>query len=88
MNQLKEAEKKANQLVQDARKGMLVWNLFAYFWSMQTDLRFCILLFIARTDRMKDAKAEAEQIIAAYKAEMEASYKEAQLKVRFCLLVW
>jgi F0F1-type ATP synthase membrane subunit b/b' len=30
---------------------------------------------------MKEAKTEAEQIIAAYKAEMEASYKEAQLKV-------
>ncbi len=30
---------------------------------------------------MKEAKTEAEQIIAAYRAEMEAAYKEAQLKV-------
>ncbi len=30
---------------------------------------------------MKEAKTEAEQIIAAYRAEMEASFKEAQLKV-------
>ena len=29
----------------------------------------------ARVDRMKEAKTEAEQIISAYRAEMEASYK-------------
>lgn len=29
----------------------------------------------ARVDRMKEAKSEAEQIIAAYKAEMEANYQ-------------
>lgn len=27
MNQLKEAEKKANQIVQEARKGMLIYYL-------------------------------------------------------------
>mmetsp|Transcript_11210 Transcript_11210/g.17065 ORF Transcript_11210/g.17065 Transcript_11210/m.17065 type:complete len:111 (+) Transcript_11210:58-390(+) len=51
MNQLKEAERKASQLVQDARK--------------------------ARVERMKEAKVEAEQIIAAYRAEMEAVYQKA-----------
>eukprot|EP01041_Mallomonas_annulata_P000126 gene126-201_t len=49
MNQLKEAERKASQLVQDARK--------------------------ARVERMKEAKTEAEQIIASYRAEMEAKYQ-------------
>eukprot|EP01006_Ploeotia_vitrea_P008521 TRINITY_DN20396_c0_g1_i1.p1 TRINITY_DN20396_c0_g1~~TRINITY_DN20396_c0_g1_i1.p1 ORF type:complete len:108 (+),score=13.52 TRINITY_DN20396_c0_g1_i1:72-395(+) len=50
MNQLKDAEKKASQLVNDARK--------------------------ARVDRMKEAKSEAEQAIAAYRAEMEAEYQK------------
>mmetsp|Transcript_27055 Transcript_27055/g.27294 ORF Transcript_27055/g.27294 Transcript_27055/m.27294 type:complete len:112 (+) Transcript_27055:106-441(+) len=49
MNQLKEAERKASQLVQDARKS--------------------------RVERMKEAKTEAEQIIASYRAEMEAKYQ-------------
>mmetsp|Transcript_38042 Transcript_38042/g.82861 ORF Transcript_38042/g.82861 Transcript_38042/m.82861 type:complete len:111 (+) Transcript_38042:30-362(+) len=51
MNQLKEAERKASQLVQDARK--------------------------ARVERMKEAKIEADQIIAAYRAEMEAVYQKS-----------
>eukprot|EP01039_Chlorochromonas_danica_P006043 gene6043-6656_t len=55
MNQLKEAERKANQLVQDARK--------------------------LRTDRMKEAKLDAEKTVAAYRAEMEASYQDALGKV-------
>mmetsp|Transcript_4421 Transcript_4421/g.4433 ORF Transcript_4421/g.4433 Transcript_4421/m.4433 type:complete len:109 (-) Transcript_4421:79-405(-) len=49
MNQLKEAERKASTLVQEARK--------------------------ARVDRMKEAKIEADQIIAAYRAEMETVYQ-------------
>eukprot|EP01038_Epipyxis_sp_PR26KG_P010387 gene10387-13953_t len=55
MNQLKEAEKKATGLVQEARK--------------------------ARVDRMKDAKTEAEVIVAAYKKEMEADYQAKLSKV-------
>lgn len=55
MNQLKEAERKATQLVQEARK--------------------------LRTDRIKDAKLEAEKTVQAYKAEMEASYQDALAKV-------
>lgn len=39
------------------------------------------MMLIARADRLKEAKAEAEQIVNAYRAEMEATYKEAQLKV-------
>ncbi|RYH24577.1 V-type ATPase subunit G [archaeon] len=55
MNQLKEAERKATQLVQDARK--------------------------MRGDRLKEAKIEAERIVAAYKAEMEATYQDALAKI-------
>eukprot|EP01032_Pedospumella_encystans_P010144 gene10144-11882_t len=54
MNQLKEAEKKATLIVQEARK--------------------------ARGDRMKEAKSEAEKIIANYRAEMEATYQVALAK--------
>jgi vacuolar-type H+-ATPase subunit H len=31
----------------------------------------------ARVDRMKEAKSEAEQIISAYRAEMEATYQKS-----------
>jgi V-type H+-transporting ATPase subunit G len=55
MNQLKDAERQATQLVQDARR--------------------------MRVDRMKEAKTEAEKIVAAYKAEMETKYQEALSKV-------
>lgn len=37
--------------------------------------------FLARVDRMKEAKTEAEQIIAAYRAEMEANYQAKLAKV-------
>ena len=40
---------------------------------------FCVNL--ARVDRMKDAKVEADKAIAAYKAEMEAVYQDALKKV-------
>jgi hypothetical protein len=36
---------------------------------------------VARVDRMKEAKTEAEQIIAAYRAEMEAAYKSKAASV-------
>lgn len=55
MNQLKESERKATQLVQDARK--------------------------MRTDRIKEAKIEAEKMVAAYRAEMEAAYQDSLTKV-------
>lgn len=35
----------------------------------------------ARVDKMKEAKTEAEQIIAAYRAEMEANYQAKLAKV-------
>jgi hypothetical protein len=34
-------------------------------------------MIIARVDRMKEAKVEAEQIIQAYKAEMESTYQKS-----------
>lgn len=55
MNHLKEAERKATQLVTDARK--------------------------LRTERLKESKGEAEKIVQAYKAEMEAAYQDALAKV-------
>lgn len=39
---------------------------FIYIW---------LCLSLARVDRMKEAKSEAEQIISAYRAEMEAKYQ-------------
>jgi hypothetical protein len=81
MNQLKEAEKKASQLVQDARKGgfrcgadgghmhCTIINLFP------PNVSVCTRHVTARVDRMKEAKTEAEQIISAYRAEMEAAYR-------------
>jgi F0F1-type ATP synthase membrane subunit b/b' len=74
MNQLKEAERKASQLVQDARKGLVGTLLFFPF------ICFSICL-AARVDRMKEAKVEADQIIAAYRAEMEAVYQRSLLQV-------
>ncbi len=56
MNELKVAEKKASQLVSDARRN--------------------------RVDRMKEAKTEAEQIIAAYRSEMEKAYQSKLSEVR------
>ena len=40
-------------------------------------------MIVARVDRMKEAKTEAEQIIAAYRAEMEAAYKSKADSVIF-----
>ncbi len=57
MQQLKDAERKATQLVTDARK--------------------------ARVDRMRDAKTEAEQLIAAYRSEMEKTY-QSKLSAVIC----
>jgi vacuolar-type H+-ATPase subunit H len=68
MNQLKEAERKASQLVQDARKGIVVCFIACLF---------VIYYCTARVDRMKEAKVEADQIIAAYRAEMEAVYQKS-----------
>lgn len=36
---------------------------------------------VARVDRLKEAKSEAESIIAAYRAELEAKYQTALSKV-------
>ena len=38
---------------------------------------------VARVERMKEAKIEAEQIIAAYRAEMEAVYQKSLAAVRY-----
>jgi len=88
MNQLKEAEKKASQLVQDARKGgfrcgadgghMLLHN----HQSFPPNVSVCARHVTARVDRMKEAKTEAEQIISAYRAEMEAAYRSKLATVR------
>ena len=44
-------------------------------------------MIVARVDRMKEAKTEAEQIIAAYRAEMEAAYKSKADSVIFILFM-
>lgn len=38
-------------------------------------------LSLARIDRIKDAKVEAEQAVTAYRNEMERGYQEALSKV-------
>ena len=78
MNQLKEAERKASQLVQDARKG-----LFSVMFPPCLSLMLLCLSVgsVARVDRMKEAKIEADQIIAAYRAEMEAVYQRSLSQV-------
>ena len=40
-----------------------------------------VFVVVARVDRMKEAKTEAEQIIAAYRAEMEAAYQSKAASV-------
>ena len=57
MNQLKEAEKKATLLVEEARKG----SSFAFMFFDQV---LNVLTFTARVDRMKEAKTEAELILS------------------------
>jgi len=42
----------------------------------------CARHVTARVDRMKEAKTEAEQIISAYRAEMEAGYRSKLATVR------
>lgn len=42
-----------------------------------------IMYLAARVDRMKEAKSESEQIIAAYKKELEASYQASIANVIF-----
>ena len=65
MNQLKEAEKKATVLVEEARKGK---NLkFFRRTSMFMIIYFICYYFAARVDRMKEAKTEAEQILSVSK---------------------
>lgn len=74
MNQLKDAEKKATQLVQDARKGLQL--------TSENSQKSVVNFPPARVDRMKEAKSEAEQIIAAYRAEMEANYQSQSAKAQ------
>jgi vacuolar-type H+-ATPase subunit H len=73
MNQLKDAEKRASQLVQEARKGTCFATMNLGWLRLHVLTGF--ICDIARVDRMKEAKTEAEQIIAAYRAEMEAAYQ-------------
>lgn len=40
-----------------------------------------ISIIIARTERLKEAKVEAEKIITSYKGELEAKYQAALAKV-------
>lgn len=46
-------------------------------YHLTTNLIFLDGLSTARVDRMKEAKSEAEQIISAYRAEMEAMYQKS-----------
>ena len=79
MNQLKEAEKKATLIVQEARKGESSYHNYLYRRLLTTSIQSFSNL--ARGDRMKEAKSEAEKIIASYKADMEATYQVSLAKV-------
>ncbi len=73
MNHLKEAEKNATKMIQDERKG-------------EDCTFFCPSVIVtddslARIDRMKEAKVEAEQAVASYRAEMESVYQDSLRKV-------
>ncbi len=91
MNQLKEAEKKASQLVSDARKCEFDWLQVSYVicFTISDVFSFSFLIvvfcfvFPARVDRMKEAKSEAEDAVAAYRAEMEAEYQKNVNKVGY-----
>ena len=41
-----------------------------------------------RVERMKEAKAEAERQINAYRAELEANYQKSESAVKFNLLIY
>jgi hypothetical protein len=40
-----------------------------------------MIVILARGERMKEAKSEAEAIVAAYRAEMESNYQQSSVKV-------
>ena len=86
MNQLKEAEKKATLIVQEARKGkcFALKYFFIFFFRRYV---FQWYDFSARGDKMKEAKSEAERIINAYRAEMEVSYQVSLAKVSSNFLI-
>ena len=44
-------------------------------------------IILARVDRIKEAKVEAEQAIAAYKSEQEAIYQAALAKVERYVII-
>ena len=64
------AEKDATQLVQDARKGFIKTYKF-------TDIQLTFFL----VERMKEAKVEAESIVANYRATIEADYRTKLVKI-------
>ena len=52
------------------------WNVFNLLCLFAHNYLHFPLHDAARVDRMKEAKSEAESIIAAYRAEMEAGYQK------------
>ena len=58
------------------------WVEFFSQWKFAQLSKFGLFVFVARGDRMKEAKSEAETIIAAYRAEMEANYQMSLAKVK------
>lgn len=52
--------------------------IYCIFILLSATYSLCVsLVSSARVDRMKEAKSEAEQIISAYRAEMEAQYQKS-----------
>ena len=78
------AEMDAQRIVSDARKSEPVnayetcahalWGCDVWEWWLS---------FAGKTDRLRQAKAEAEKEIAAYRAEREGAYQKKVAEVRY-----
>lgn len=77
---LQAAEQDAQRIVTEARKGECTQQLSTTFLELHSqhppDACVCRLLFAAKQDRLREAKAEAEREIAMYRAEREGLFQK------------
>ena len=93
------AEQDAQRIVSEARKGVpclpgtMYYSSVAYAasWSdmeivpREQQLNYSMPRIAAKSDRLRQAKAEAEKEIAAYRAEREGAYQKKIAEVRLLL---
>ncbi len=75
------AEKKAQELIEDARKRKLIFKVFSI-------VLFRLLLIIGKNKRIKDAQNEAKTEIEHFKAERERRYKGLEQQVSYSSIMF